>query len=53
MLTQSVNSASASSSIVNPLGLVFQNKPTPAGGNPEGPSLRACWGCFARYDQIL
>ena len=53
-VTQSVNTASASSSIVNPLGLVFQNKPTPADGNLERPSLRACIDrmSFVGWDRI-
>ena len=41
-MTQSVNPASASSGNNNPIGLVFQYKPTPAGGNFQRPSLMSC-----------
>ena len=41
-LTQSVNPASASSGNNNPIGLAFQYKPTPAGGNFQRPSLMSC-----------
>ncbi|EEX72500.1 hypothetical protein GCWU000325_00963 [Alloprevotella tannerae ATCC 51259] len=44
MLMHSVNAVSEHSKIVNLLGLVFQNDPTPAGRKCKRPTLR---GCFA------